>query len=127
MNISRKTLSAQELVFYRRVLAGNRLELTQVWFDVGVLEPYRTKETYKLFRSDTLGMLQGPRWRLDFGISKDETLVHLAMDALRDQLPESEWEHWLAHLHSPPVSQTYLISRLSSPGCLDDGEIRAWK
>ena len=82
-------VAAQRLAFYRRLVAGNRPELAQVWFDAAVLAPYRTRPGYKLFRSDTMGLLQGPQWRLDFGIAADDTLLHLSVAALRDQLSRS--------------------------------------
>lgn len=120
-------VAAQRLVFYRRLVAGNRPELTQVWFAAAVLAPYRTRPGYKLFRSDTMGMLQGPQWRLDFGIAADDTLLHLSVAALRDQLPERERDHWLGHLHTPPVSRAYLVTQLTRGACLGDGEIRVWE
>ena len=119
--------AAQRLVVYRRVVAGNRTDLAQVWFDADVLTPFRNRPGYKLFRSDTIGMLQGPRWRLDFGIAADGALFHLTVAALRDQLPERERDHWLAHLHTPPVSRAYLTTQLTRGACLEDGEVRSWE
>ncbi len=120
-------VAAQRLAFYRRLVAGNRPELAQVWVDAAVLAPYRTRPGYKLFRSDTMGMLQGPQWRIDFGIAADDTLLHLSIAALCDRLPEREREHWLAHLHTPPVSRAYLVTRFTRGACLGDGVIRVWE
>ena len=127
MAVRNDAVAAQRLVFYRRLVGGNRSDLAQVWFDAGVLAPYRTRPGYKLYRSDTMGLLQGPHWRLDFGIAADDTLLHLSVSALCDQLPEREREHWLAHLHTPPVSRAYLVTQLARGTCLADGEIRVWE
>ena len=127
MAAKRDAVAAQRLVFYRRLVGGNRSDLAQVWFDAAVLAPYRTRPGYKLYRSDTMGLLQGPHWRLDFGIAGDDTLLHLSVSALCDQLPEREREHWLAHLHTPPVSRAYLVTQLARGTCLADGEIRVWE
>lgn len=118
--------AAQRLVFYRRAVAGGRLELAQVWFAAEVLAPYRERPGYKLLRTNTIGMLQGARWRLDFGIADDETLIHLSIGVLKEALPERELAHWLAHLHSPPVSRAYLTAQLTQGACLEDGDVRSW-
>ena len=127
MAVRNDAVAAQRLVFYRRLVGGNRSDLAQVWFDTAVLAPYRTRPGYKLYRSDTMGLLQGPHWRLDFGIAGDDTLLHLSVSALCDQLPEREREHWLAHLHTPSVSRAYLVTQLARGTCLADGEIRVWE
>lgn len=106
----------------RRLFAG-RTELAQVWFDAAVLDRYRQAGA-RLIRTNTVGQLRGTQWMVDFGIAGEgETLIHLSVEALQ-RIPESERDHWTAHLHSPPASANFLLMQATRGACIDDGDVR---
>ena len=53
---------------------------------------------FSIIRTDTVGRVrkQGS-WSLDFGISPDEDMIHVAWRSSCINLPEAEREHWAAH------------------------------
>ncbi|MBX5476656.1 MAG: hypothetical protein IRZ18_05980 [Clostridia bacterium] len=110
--------------FYRRVLGGQP-DRVQVFFDAAVLERYRGKPGFTLQRTNTAGRLkQAGGFSLDFGIAADDALIHLPAADLASRLPESEREHWLAHLVTLPHSRHFVRVQMTPGSCFDDGEIR---
>lgn len=109
------------------VARKNIPEKLQLFFDSRVLDQYREKTDFKMIRTDTSGRISRlGGWSLDFGISgKNDTIIHIAADGFIHRLPETERDHWLAHMITLPVSENYLKG-LIRPGCLDDGAIREW-
>ncbi|WP_156900155.1 hypothetical protein [Alicyclobacillus contaminans] len=112
---------------YNEVADGRSADKAQLFFTASVLNKYRESGSYKIIRTDTSGRLSHPGvWSVDFGISgEDDTLVHIPVTALVHKIPETEREHWLSHMITLPVSENFLKG-LIRPGCLDDGDIRAW-
>ena len=112
---------------YRRLLQDGSPNLVQLWFDVAVLDKYRSSSSFTVSRTDTIGRLSRERvWFLDFGIAANETLIHASLKDLLEKLPEVEREHWAAHVFTPPVSPIFLQTRLAPVSCIDDGELRRW-
>jgi hypothetical protein len=107
--------------FFKKVLSDPAL--AQVVFDVSVLEPYIAQRI--VTRTDTVGRVKSPSWSLDFGIAPDEQTIHVGAQALQQLLPESERQHWLAHVHVSHFSENFLKMQ-SSHACIDDGGFRAW-
>ncbi len=119
------TSDPQRLLVYRRAI-GN-FGLVPVWFDAAVLDRYRAQPGAKVIRSNSVGRVRGPAgWSIDFGIADDDRLIHLTLAELAERLPTIEQAHWLAHLKSLPLSANFLMMRLSSGACIDDGDIRDW-
>ncbi len=111
---------------YRRVLRGEE-KLVQVWFDVAVLDKYRTASAFRVIRTATIGRVSRERiWSLDFGISPDDTLIHASLGDLLQRLPQDEREHWTGHVVTLPVSVNFLQTQLAPGSCIDDGELRTW-
>ena len=112
---------------YKRLLESGDGNLVQLWFDAAVLNKYRGVSSFAIIRTDTIGRISRERaWSLDFGIAPDETLIHLSLSDLLQRLPEAEQEHWVVHIVTPPVSLTFLQTRLAPASCIDDGELRHW-
>lgn len=113
-------------VLYRRVLAGEH-GLTQVSFDVAVLDRYRRQPAYSLVRTDTVGRLRREGgWSLDLGIGPGAERLHACLKDLA-ALPEEERQHWAAHVALPEASRHFLLMRLHPGACIDDGEVRRWE
>jgi hypothetical protein len=117
----------QRAVLYLKILGGD-LGAAQIWFDQRVLDRYRDQAGARVIRTDTAGRVRSPAgWTLDFGIADDDRLIHASLADLAQRLPPPERQHWIAHLVTPPVSQTFLTMRLGGgASCIDDGEVRGW-
>jgi hypothetical protein len=113
----------------RRGLARADLSNLPLHFEVGVLQRYLEAEAqgFSIIRSNTVGRLkkQGG-WALDFGISEDESMVHICLGDIQN-LPPDDQEHWASHAMVLSSSATYLQMRMSPGSCLDDGDIRPWQ
>jgi hypothetical protein len=109
--------------FYKKVLKEHNL--AQVIIDIAVLEPYLTKSSYTVKRTNSVGRIKASSWSFDFGISPDEKHVHISLTALGEKLPESERAHWLSHIDGSPFSDNFLKMQ-SSHACIDDGNLREW-
>jgi hypothetical protein len=115
-------------IVVRRVLTASDPSLLQLSFEAAVLDRYRGAPEYQVIRTNTAGRVrrQGG-WSLDFGIPEGDRTIHSSWKALRDQLPESEREHWAAHATaSASLSDNFLRMQLSPTSCFDDGELRTW-
>jgi len=55
-----------------------------------------------------------------------DAVIHLRFGDIAALIPESEREHWLAHLVAPAASRPYLQMTLQPGACHDDGELREW-
>lgn len=109
-----------------KVLAGD-FGAAQVWFDQHVLDRYRTQDGARVIRTNSAGRVKAASgWSLDFGIAADDRLIHAAAADVSQRVPPSEHEHWLKFLLTLPTSQTFLMMRLGSNVCIDDGDVRAW-
>ncbi len=116
----------QRAMLYRRVLGGD-FGAAQVWFDQRVLDRYRTQAGGQVIRTNSAGRVRSSAgWTLDFGIADDDRLIHASAADLAQRLPASERQHWVSQMVTPPVSRTFLIMRLGTGACIDDGEVRAW-
>ena len=116
----------QLLLLYRRVLAGNP-GLGQLWFKQRVLSRYREQAGARVIRTNTAGRVRAAAgWSVDFGISAEDELIHLAIADLTERVPATEQVHWLAHAVALPISPTFLTMRLGAGSCMDDGEVRDW-
>jgi hypothetical protein len=116
----------QVALLYRRVLGGDT-GLAQVWFSSGVLDRYRSQSGYRVLRTNSAGRIRAPGgWTLDFGIADDDRLIHVSAADLAQRLPPAERQHWLGAIFAPPVSGTFLVMRLGTGHCIDDGEVREW-
>src|SRR5690554_5849120 len=110
----------------RRALMSDNPGFVQLHFDVAVLDRYRTLDGFSIIRTDTVGRLRKPgAFILDFGISPDEDMIHVAWGDLR-LLPEAEREHWAQYAVALPSSKMFLQMRLAPGSCFDDGELRTW-
>ena len=100
-------------------------------FHAAVVDRYRERSGVTLLRTRSVGRVALPgRWSLDVGLAEGadgEALVHLPIADLLDRLPEEEWAHWIAHLMTGPVSESYLQMRMTPAACIDDGEPGAWE
>lgn len=118
--------SPQRTLLYGRVLAGD-LGALQVSFAQEVLDRYRGQAGYRIIRTNSAGRVKAPAgWAIDFGIADQDRLIHVSAADLAQLLPESERQHWLNYLVTPPLSPTFLTMRLGRGGCIDDGEVRTW-
>ncbi len=111
-------------VLYGRMLTNSDPEKAQVAFVAAVLEKYRDAGI-TIKRTNTVGRVSAVAWKLDFGISPGEETVHASLGALF-RLPESERQHWAAHLADLPFSENYLKMLLHPGSCVDDGDTRDW-
>ena len=109
--------------FYKKVL--KQPELVQIIFRVDVLTPYIGQREVSVTRTDTVGRVKAGTWSVDFGIAPDEESIHVTFAALSQRLPESEREHWLAHVHDAAFSENFLKMQ-GSHACIDDGMLRKW-
>jgi hypothetical protein len=111
---------------YRRALQRDDPSLIQIAFDAAVLDKYRGTEAFSIIRTDTVGRLkkQGG-WTLDFGIAPGDAAVHASWEALSNNLPESERDHWADHA-TGDVSEMFVKMQLAPAACHDDGEVRPW-
>jgi hypothetical protein len=115
----------QQLVLRRALAAGEPGKL-HLRFDAAVLGRYRERRA-QLLRTRTVGRIAlAGAWSLDVGIAAEGRELHVTFDDLRQRLPESEREHWLAHLIEVPLSANFLQMRLTTSACIDDGETEAW-
>ena len=114
-------------LLYRKALAGDASGLAPVFLDVAVLDRYRGKYGYSLVRSNSIGRLKKEgAWSLDFGISPGEATIHASVGDLAQKLPPEELEHWVRHVVSPPMSDNFIKTRLTTGACIDDGDTRPW-
>ena len=118
--------ASYEALLLKKALAGN-LQLTPIFFDVGVLDKYRSGSGFSLIRSNTIGRLKREgSWSLDFGISPEEKFIHVSAGDIADRLPPDEQAHWIRHLAAPAMSQNFVKTRLTTGACIDDGDTRKW-
>ncbi len=111
---------------FRKVLEGDA-SLVQVTVAGTVLDKYRASSAYKVLRTNTIGRLLRPQmWYIDFGISPGDETIHLSLGDMLTRLPETERDHWLAHVDMSRFSQNYIRANLHPASCIDDGELRAW-
>ncbi|HXF52278.1 MAG TPA: hypothetical protein VNM43_11410 [Dehalococcoidia bacterium] len=114
-------------VAYRRALTRNDPGMIQVSFDQRVLDRYRGVPGFSVVRTDTIGRVRREGgWSLDFGIAPGEEQIHVCLGDLFEKLPESEREHWAAHVVTLPLSDRYVQARLQPGSCVDDGDLRTW-
>lgn len=98
-----------------------------LFFRASVLDRYRGREGFAVQRTDTAGRVrQAGGFSLDFGIAPGEALIHAPASEVAARLPESEREHWLAHLELLPHSRHFVRMRMNPASCFEDGEIRPW-
>lgn len=115
----------------RRMLASGDGLLQPLRFCAEVVAKYRAVEGAQVIRTRTVGRvaIRG-RWSLDMGIvdgaSPEDTEVQVTLGDLLQRVPESERDHWIAHLIAEPASANFLQMKLSSGACIDDGETAAW-
>ncbi len=109
---------------YKKVL--NQPELAQVSFRAAVLEPYLTRSGCRVSRTNTVGRVKTPTWTVDFGIAPGEATIHVPVATLQQRLPESERDHWLAHVDDSSFSENFLKMQASPHACIDDGDFRNW-
>lgn len=112
--------------------------VAQVWFRAEVLERYRGAPGFAIQRTDTVGRVRAPNWRLDFGIAVQRSVVgttasgsslaviHASIGDLADRLPESERAHWASHAWVPEASTNFLLMQATKGACIDDGDTRDW-
>ena len=111
---------------YRRALSRQDPSLVQLSFDAGVIDRYRGRQDYSVIRTDSAGRVkkQGG-WSLDFGIAEGDQAVHVSWQALANQLPEEERDHWALHA-AGAYSENFLRMQLAPASCFDDGDVREW-
>ncbi len=114
-------------VLARRVLLNRDPSLLQLSFDVAVVEGYRSRPEFSVIRTNSAGRVkkQGG-WSIDFGIAEGEATIHASWQALANNLPDEELEHWAAHFVGGALSNNFLRMQLSPGSCFDDGEVRTW-
>ncbi len=109
----------------RAVSSGDASALP-IHFSATVLHRYIDRGA-KILRTNTVGRLVQPgKAVIDFGIVEDDAVIHLRFGDIAALIPESEREHWLAHLVAPVASRPYLQMTLQPGACHDDGELREW-
>ena len=114
-------------LLYRRVLSGQSPTLAPIFLDAAVLAKYRGRPGFSVMRSNTIGRLKKEgAWSLDFGLSPQEGLIHLAVGDLVSRLPAEERDHWVGHIVAPPLSENLTKAQLSPGGCIEDGDTRPW-
>lgn len=119
-------MDPQRTALMLRALNGDPA-LLQLWFHQEVLDRYRVQSGWKVIRSNNAGRVRSPGgWSLDFGIAEDDTLIHAGWSDLTQRLPATERQHWAQHAVTPPSSVIFLLMRMGSAACIDDGEIRDW-
>ncbi len=97
-----------------------------VHFHAAVLTRY-TDAGAKILRTNTVGrLLQPGKAVIDFGIVRDDTVIHLRFGDIGTLIPETERDHWLDHLIAPEASRPYLQMTLQPGACHDDGDLREW-
>jgi hypothetical protein len=111
----------------RRALTAGDASALQLHFDVAVLQRYRDAGGFSIIRTNTVGRVKKEgAWVLDFGISPDETSIHVAFSEVA-RLPEDERVHWVSCGQAGPSSKMFLQMRLAPGACYDDGEVRSWQ
>lgn len=109
----------------RAVNSGDASALP-IHFSAAVLHRYIDRGA-KILRTNTVGrLLQPGKAVIDFGIVEDDAIIHLRFGDIGSLIPESERDHWLAHLIAPAASRPYLHMTLQPGACHDDGELREW-
>ena len=109
----------------RAVSSGDASALP-IHFSAAVLHRYLDRGA-KILRTNTVGrLLQPGKAVIDFGIVEDDAVIHLRFGDIAALIPESEREHWIAHLVAPAASRRYLQMTLQPGACHDDGELREW-
>ena len=111
----------------QRSLRNRDPALLQIAFEAAVLDRYRGDPRFSIIRTNSAGRLkmQG-RWTLDFGIAREDTIVHASWSALTQYLPDPELEHWAEHAVAEDLSENFLRMQLAPGSCFDDGEVRTW-
>ncbi|MBF6600625.1 MAG: hypothetical protein IVW36_08950 [Dehalococcoidia bacterium] len=111
----------------QRTLVGRDPALLQLLFDASVLERYRGRAGWSVIRTDSAGRVkQDGGWSLDFGIAEGDATVHASFEALTQNLPDAEREHWAAHALAPGLRENFLRMQLAPGSCFDDGDVRTW-
>ncbi|MSQ31669.1 MAG: hypothetical protein EXR59_00280 [Dehalococcoidia bacterium] len=119
--------ASYEALLLKKALAQGNLQLTPIFFDIDVLDKYRSVSWFSLIRSNTIGRLKREgSWSLDFGISPGEKVIHVSAGDIADRLPPDEQAHWIKHLSAPAMSQNFMKTRLTIGACIDDGDTRKW-
>ena len=115
----------QQLLLRRALAAGDARPL-HVRFEAAVIERYRERRA-QLLRTRSVGRIAVPgSWSLDVGIAAGGAEVHVPFDDLVTRLPETEREHWVAHLLEVPASAAFLQMRMTAAACIDDGDTEPW-
>jgi hypothetical protein len=111
----------------QRALRNRDPGLLQVAFEADVLDRYRGTRQFTIMRTDSAGRvkLEGG-WALDFGIARDDQIVHASWIALTLNLPDEELTHWAEHALAEELSENFLRMQLAPGSCFDDGELRTW-
>ncbi|MEX2238097.1 MAG: hypothetical protein WEB00_11230 [Dehalococcoidia bacterium] len=121
-------MSRELQLLYRRALRNGSAELLPVWFRSEVLDVYRGRPGCSVIRSRSAGRVKlDGAWSLDFGISADDTLIHVSWRDLHSRLPEKERNAWLEQIEAPPVSAAFLQMQMAPGSCFDDGEVEPWQ
>lgn len=116
-----------EALLLKMALSPGNIHLTPVFFDVDVLDKYRSGSGFSLVRSNTIGRLKREGgWSIDFGISPDERSIHASAGDIADRLPADEQSHWVRHLAVQRMSENFIKTRLTTGACIDDGDTRKW-
>lgn len=126
-------VAALEQSQLRRVLASGDAGRLHVRFRADVVDRYRAFPGAQVIRTRSVGRVSLPgKWSLDMGIVDGDVepslgaVVHVTVRDLLDRLPESERDHWLAHLVATPASVNFLQMTLTAGACIDDGDPEAW-
>lgn len=110
----------------KRMIVGGEAGLAQVVFRSEVLDVYRGRQGFAIYRTNSAGKLQKrDGWYIDFGITEGDTRVHTSVANLA-RLPDEERGHWLEYAVTQPLNEKFLRMQLGAGHCTDDGEVRAW-
>jgi hypothetical protein len=114
-------------VLLRRALRNDDFSNIQLHFNVAVLQKYLGATGFSVIRTDTVGQLrkQGG-WRLDFGITPDEQVIHISQADVA-KIPAEDRDYWADHAVEQPSSKMFLQMRMAPGSCFDDGDVRNWE
>ncbi len=92
-----------------------------------MIDRYRSASRARLLRTRTVGRVAfAGSWSVDAGFVEDAGEVHLPVQDLIDRVPERKWAHWVEHLVTPAVSESFVAMRTTAAACIDDGETEPW-
>jgi hypothetical protein len=114
-------------VLLRRALRNDDFGNVQLHFNVAVLQKYLGAAGFGVIRTNSVGQLrkQGG-WRLDFGITPDEQVIHISQADVA-KIPAEDRDHWADHAVEQPSSKMFLQMRMAPGSCFDDGDVRNWE